>query len=271
MPDAVTPPTSPTAPELPDVHARPDPRGLFLPEVGVRGLLARLTLVDPQEAHGPVSVRLSMGVALAGERRGAHLSRFGEATLAFGERLTLAELPERAFELAQRFESSAAVIRGSFPLVVLRRAPVSGAAGLMELLAGFEARADGAERSLRQSLRVAVQTLCPCSKEISTGGAHNQRCHVEATVRSEWGVPYRALLEAVEGAASCPLFPALKRPDEKWVTEHAYGKPAFVEDLVRDAALALGRLPGARGHRLEAESEESIHPHDAYAIAERDP
>ncbi len=255
---------------LPDVHARPDPRALPLPEVGVRGYLARLAVFDGRTAHGPTSVRLSLGVSLGGERRGAHLSRFGEAVSSWNERLALAELPTRAVELARRLDSEAGVVRGRFGIVLERRAPVSGASGLLEVEAGFEARAHGSERILWQRLFATVQTLCPCSKEIARAGAHNQRCRVEASVRTSAGVPYLSILEAIEGAASCPLFPVLKRPDEKWVTERAYEKPAFVEDVVRDASLAIGRIEGVLAHRIEAWSEESIHAHDAYALIERE-
>ncbi len=103
---------------------------------------------------------------------------------------------------------------------------------------------------------------------MSEKGAHNQRCRVQIDAGSAAGLPYLKLLEAIEASGSCQLFPVLKRPDEKWVTDQAYARPAFVEDIARDVTRAIGRLPSVGKTRVEVQSQESIHPHDAYAISE---
>jgi GTP cyclohydrolase I len=104
---------------------------------------------------------------------------------------------------------------------------------------------------------------------MSEKGAHNQRCRVQVDAESPAGLPYLRLLDAIEASGSCRIFPVLKRPDEKWVTDQAYARPAFVEDIARDALLALGKLPAIGAIRVEVQSQESIHPHDAYAVAEK--
>ena len=88
-----------------------------------------------------------------------------------------------------------------------------------------------------------------------------------ATVRPGGSVFMRA---PAEGAASCEVYGLLKRPDEKYVTERAYDNPKFVEDLVRDVALALEADDRVLAYTVESENFESIHNHSAYALIERD-
>jgi GTP cyclohydrolase I len=117
---------------------------------------------------------------------------------------------------------------------------------------------------------VPVTSLCPCSKEISAYGAHNQRSHVTLKVLIAEPVAIAELVAVAERAASCELYGMLKRPDEKYVTERAYDNPKFVEDLVRDIALELKRDDRVAAFSVESENFESIHNHSAYALIEFD-
>jgi GTP cyclohydrolase I len=117
---------------------------------------------------------------------------------------------------------------------------------------------------------VPVTSLCPCSKEISDRGAHNQRSHVTVSVRTREFVWIEEIIELVEREASCQLYGLLKRPDEKFVTEHAYDNPKFVEDMVRDVASRLNQDERIGAYVVESENFESIHNHSAYALIERD-
>jgi len=116
-----------------------------------------------------------------------------------------------------------------------------------------------------------VTSLCPCSKEISAYGAHNQRSHitVEAVVTEPNSLTLKSLLDTLEAQGSCELWGILKRPDEKYITERAYDNPKFVEDMIRDVAGALNALPGIGAYRAEVENFESIHNHSAWAVIER--
>jgi GTP cyclohydrolase I len=116
---------------------------------------------------------------------------------------------------------------------------------------------------------VPVTTLCPCSREISEKGAHNQRGEVRVAVRFRGFVWMEDIIEKIEESASSPVYSILKRTDEKYVTEHAYDRPMFVEDLVREVAVNLKRIKGISWARIEAENWESIHNHSAYAFLER--
>jgi GTP cyclohydrolase I len=116
---------------------------------------------------------------------------------------------------------------------------------------------------------VPATSLCPCSKEISDYGAHNQRSHLTIAAEVAGEMAIEELIRIAETSASCEVFGLLKRPDEKYVTERAYDNPKFVEDLVRDIAIALNREPRVLAYTIEAENFESIHNHSAFAQIQR--
>jgi MptA/FolE2 family GTP cyclohydrolase len=112
---------------------------------------------------------------------------------------------------------------------------------------------------------VAATSLCPCSKEISAYGAHNQRSHITIDAVLAGAMEIEELVAIAEDSASCEVYGLLKRVDEKYVTERAYDNPKFVEDLVRDVALRLNRETRVQAYTVEAENFESIHNHSAFA------
>jgi GTP cyclohydrolase I len=118
-------------------------------------------------------------------------------------------------------------------------------------------------------IQVPICTLCPCSKEISDFGAHNQRGEVRLQVRFRKFVWMEDLIKLVEESASSDVYSVLKREDEKYVTEKAYSNPKFVEDIVRDIALKLNDDSNITWFAVEAENFESIHNHNAYAYIEK--
>ena len=130
---------------------------------------------------------------------------------------------------------------------------------------------EGSEQTIEADLflkaTVPVMSLCPCSKEISEYGAHNQRSHVTIFVKldANANLCVDELVRIAETEASSELWAILKRPDEKWVTERAYENPKFVEDLVRDIATRLKSDERILSLMVEAENFESIHNHSAFA------
>ena len=111
-------------------------------------------------------------------------------------------------------------------------------------------------------------TVCPCSLAISDQGAHSQRAVVRVTIRSTGFVWIEELIDMAEAAGSSPVYTLLKREDEKAVTEAAFAKPTFVEDVVRHVASSLEAHPQISWYRVEVESFESIHNHNAFAVIE---
>jgi GTP cyclohydrolase IB len=168
-------------------------------------------------------------------------------------------------ELRRDHDATAAHVTVRFPYFIEKRAPVTGAGGLVDYACTFGASVTAAANELWVAVEVPVTSLCPCSKAISRHGAHNQRSVVRVKVwfaRFFW---IEDLIALVEQSASCDLYALLKRPDEKWVTEHAYERPRFVEDLVREVGSRLRALRNFPRFEVEAESLESIHAHSAYA------
>jgi GTP cyclohydrolase I len=174
------------------------------------------------------------------------------------------------YAMQEKLKAATARLEIEFPYFLVKRAPVSGLESVMDYTARFDATACGKEIDFVLSVAVAVTTVCPCSKAISKHGAHNQRSVVTVHVRSSQAIWIEDLIGIVEGSASGELYSLLKRQDEKAVTEHAYEHPVFVEDLVRNVALKLSVHPDVTWYKVEAENQESIHHHNAYACIEKD-
>jgi GTP cyclohydrolase I len=119
-------------------------------------------------------------------------------------------------------------------------------------------------------IKVPLTSLCPCSRELSRFGAHNQRSIMTVRVRYRDFIWIEDLVELIEQCGSSPLYSLLKRADEKFVTEQAYENPRFVEDMVREAHSRLAALDNITWFSVEAENFESIHNHSAYAAVELD-
>ena len=173
-------------------------------------------------------------------------------------------------EMAKKLEAESGHIEMTFPYFVQKKAPVSGVKSLMDYEVTFIGEILDGKESFTLKVLVPVTSLCPCSKKISEHGAHNQRSHVTITARISKFVWIEELIDLAENEASSQLYGLLKRPDEKYVTEHAYDNPKFVEDMVRDVAANLNRDQRIEGYVVESENFESIHNHSAYAMIAKD-
>ncbi len=260
--------TRPTA-SMPDVQASPDRRHIAIDKVGVKGVTCPITLKTRDGGTQTTVADVAMYVSLPHHQKGTHMSRFLEVLNEHAHPFTPDCIMTVARSIKERLEAEDAHIELTFPYFIEKPAPVTGAKGLMDYRAGFYARANHVDDFIL-SVKAPAKSLCPCSKEISAYGAHNQRCEIEAAVRFEGTLWIEDLVEHLEGAASSPIFSVLKRPDEKWVTEHAYDNPKFVEDIVRDLATTLDDDDRIQWYRINSENFESIHNHNAYAQITRD-
>jgi GTP cyclohydrolase I len=172
--------------------------------------------------------------------------------------------------MVQKLEAKSGYIEMSFPYFVNKTAPVSGVQSLLDYDVTFIGEIIEGQYRFTMKVLIPVTSLCPCSKEISERGAHNQRSHVTITVRTKRSVWIEELVRFAEEQASSELYGLLKRPDEKFVTERAYDNPKFVEDMVRDVAATLNEDKRIDAYIVESENFESIHNHSAYALIERD-
>lgn len=259
---------------LADIQAGCDDRNLRVDEVGITGIRYPVAVADRDRGKQDTVAEVSMSVDLPPGVKGAHLSRFVEVLHESAGQMTLQTISAILDVLRTRLDADSARLDVAFPFFLYRAAPVTGATALMEYRGRLAGQVTGADASVMLGVQVPVTSVCPCSKAISDYGAHNQRTTVGICVRPrhEEGQPIQVwaedLVEVAEAVASCPVFPLLKRPDERHVTMRGHDRPVFVEDIVRAAALELAADPRITWFSVEAASEESIHNHRAFARIE---
>ena len=254
---------------LPDIQSRTDLRGLSIDAVGVKGVRYPITIHNGKNQTHTIAT-FSMTVGLSAATKGTHMSRFIEFLETQASVFDQARLKMTLLDMLSRLDAHSGTLELQFPYFVKKSAPVSGVESRLDYDVLWRARLDDDGRySFWMRVGVPVTSLCPCSKEISEYGAHNQRSHIiiEAEIKDETAI--EELIDAAEQSASCEVYGLLKRPDEKYVTERAYDNPKFVEDLVRDVAIALNHKSHVGAYIVHAENYESIHNHSAYAKIER--
>ncbi len=250
---------------LPDIQSSVDERKIAIQQVGVKNVRYPITVVTANGGALPTVANLTMTVGLPPEVKGTHMSRFLELLEAHDRAFTPPLFRNMASDMLRRLDAIDGEIRMAFPYFIRKSAPVSGVASLLDHEVTWRVRLADGKVALFMQVLVPATSLCPCSKEISAYGAHNQRSHItiEAELRDDMDI--EELVAIAERSASCEVYGLLKRADEKYVTERAYENPKFVEDLVRDVAVALNAEPRVGAYTVEAENFESIHNHSAYA------
>jgi GTP cyclohydrolase I len=258
-----------------DVQNLPDAREIALDRVGVSDLRYPIVVLDRKHQKQHTVAQLRMSVNLPHEFKGTHMSRFVEVLNEHRGEITMRTIPKLLRDLRRRLDAESAHVHVVFPYFLERRAPSSGASALMDYECSFNAVANGGKDDFMFGVRVPVTSLCPCSKAISDYGAHNQRGYITIDVRSVRDsennfalIWFEELIDIAERSASAPVYPLLKRADERHVTMQAFDNPVFVEDMVRNAATALRNDNRVAWFRVEALNQESIHNHSAFANVE---
>ena len=256
---------------IPDTQSAPDARRLAIQRVGVKELRYPLRVAVAGETQ-TTAATWTLDVALPAHRKGTHMSRFVawlETIAALEAPLDTAVLAAQHARMLELLDAREGRVEAAFTFFVRKRAPVSGLSSLLDYQGRLVAETRGVASLIWMEVGVPVKSLCPCSKEISDYGAHNQRSLVTVRVQPLQPVAWQELVRFAEESASSEIWPMLKRPDEKWVTERAYDNPKFVEDLVRDVALRLEADPRIGRYAVDVENFESIHNHSAFARIER--
>lgn len=262
-------------PALPDIQKTRDTRGIEIDRVGVTNVTYPLILPLRDGDSFNTVARMSATVSLEHEKKGTHMSRLMIVLNNQSHRLRPDELDDVLGEILVLLEAEEVFVEMEFPLFLKRAAPATGIRGVLDYSCKYSAMLSvGGASDKMVGVRANVTSCCPCSKEISQYGAHNQRSEVGIEVSPSPGVIvwFEDLIDIAEKSASCQLYPILKRADEKYVTERAYENPKFVEDMVRDTAIALLSLRQAETiswFRVSTTNYESIHNHDAFAEIER--
>ena len=250
---------------LKDVQNELDERGLPINQVGVKGVRYPITVLDKKNKRQATVGSINMYVNLPHHFRGTHMSRFIEVLEKYREDMAISNLEKILVEMKTILKAKSSFIEIEFPYYIEKTAPVSKAKSLMEYWCKFIAEHND-HYKLTIQLKVPITTLCPCSKAISGHGAHNQRGIVTLTYHTHKLIWIEDIIQIIEKCGSGQLYTLIKRPDERYVTEQAYDHPAFVEDVVRNVALEIRKLKEIEWFRVEADNDESIHNHNAYAM-----
>lgn len=255
-----------------DIQDSRDTREVELDQVGVRDLSYPIAVLDRQNGLQNTIGKLSLSVHLPHHFKGTHMSRFIEILHSHRGDFTMLTLPTILQQLRERLQARSARVEVRFPYFLERIAPASGQGALLDYDCTFIAESDGNQLDFTMCITVPVTTLCPCSKAISDYGAHNQRGYLTIELKpslDDSGQPHmiwiEELVQVAESSASAPIYPLLKRIDERHVTMQAYDNPVFVEDIVRNVAVKLRADARVTQFVVECVNHESIHNHSAYA------
>jgi len=253
---------------LVDIQASRDQRNIAIDKVGVRKVKYPIHVREQHNGLQRTVGEFSLTVDLPKEFKGTHMSRFLEVLGEHNHDISSETIPDILAKLREKLNAETAHLEVRFTYFREKAAPVTGKVGMMGYECGFVAAGGKTDEFIIEAV-VPVTTLCPCSKEISSFGAHNQRGYVSVKVKPTGMLWLEEVIDMIEASGSAQLYPVLKRPDEKFVTEQAYSNPRFVEDMVREVALAFDRSDKVAAYEIEVENHESIHDHNAYAYLAR--
>lgn len=256
--------------ELQDTQNKVDVRNIPISRVGIKDIKYPFKISDRDGISQSTIGNFTMSVGLPDDVKGTHMSRFVKILEDQEESLSIENFDELVKNTTNILESESAYISVDFTYFKKKSAPVSKVESLLDYSINYTCEVKNNVISKYLKVTVPVTSLCPCSKNISDYGAHNQRSHISAHIRTEDTVWIDDVIEMLEDQASCQIYGLLKRPDEKYVTEKAYENPKFTEDIIRDVAVTLNKDDRITAYKIESENFESIHNHSAYAYIEKD-
>ncbi len=254
--------------EMNDIQNQRDHRKIEINKVGVKNIRYPIRVLDKAKGFQHTVASVNMYVDLPHRFKGTHMSRFVEILNKYKGDIAIKTFSKILSEVKRKLKAKTAHLEVEFPYFIEKEAPVTKSKSLMEYICRFCGSSNEKE-DFHVGIIVPITTVCPCSKEISQFGAHNQRSLVTVNLRFKKFIWIEDIIQLVEECASCDLYSILKRPDEKYVTEKAYENPMFVEDVVREIAKRLKTDRNITWFTVESENFESIHNHSAYAYVER--
>ena len=253
-----------------DIKNQPDFRKIPINKVGIKGLKYPIKVLDKTMGLQSTIAQISMYVDLPHNCKGTHMSRFVEILHLFRTKVSLESLTNILEDMKKILGAKSSHIEITFPYFIEKQSPRTKSKGLMDYTCSILGSSNGKkDTDIILKVAVPITSVCPCSKEISKYGAHNQRGEVLVSTRFDKFIWIEEIVNLVEAKASCDIFSVLKRQDEKLVTEKAYENPKFVEDIARDVAKQLMDDNNITWFSVSAENFESIHNHSAYAYIEK--
>lgn len=258
---------------LKDTQNLKDTRGIDIQKVGIKHVEMPLIIQRKNESNQVVNAKVGVNVFLPKHYKGTHMSRFIEVLSEWKNKNLLGvDIKGCLSAIIKKLNAQSGELEFKFKYFIDKKSPVTKLPSPM----GYDCSFDGVlsnpgkeneEYKFTLGIKVPVTTLCPCSKEISACGAHNQRAIISVKVSYDENnhIWIEDLIKEIEKCGSCEIYPLLKRPDEKFVTEKAYKNPKFVEDILRDVILILRQNNIINSFEVECEAFESIHNHSAWA------
>lgn len=256
--------------ELQDTQNKVDVRSIPINRVGIKDIKYPFQISDKNGEIQTTVGTFIMSVGLPHDVKGTHMSRFVKILEDQKDFISIENFDQLVKNTTKILSSESAYISVDFTYFKKKSAPVSRVESLLDYSVNFTCEVKNNIVNKYLKVIVPVTSLCPCSKNISDYGAHNQRSHISAHIRIEKTVWIDDVIEILENQASCQIYGLLKRPDEKYVTEQAYDNPKFTEDIIRDLAVTLNKDDRITAYKIESENFESIHNHSAYAYIEKD-
>jgi GTP cyclohydrolase I len=256
--------------ELQDTQNKVDVRNIPITRVGIKDIKYPFDISDKDGISQSTIGNFTMSVGLPHDVKGTHMSRFVKILEDQDGSVSIENFDNLVKNTTNVLDSDSAYISVDFTYFKKKCAPVSRVESLLDYSINYTCEVKNNVINKYLKVTVPVTSLCPCSKNISDYGAHNQRSHISAHIRTEKTVWIDDVIEMLEDQASCQIYGLLKRPDEKYVTEQAYDNPKFTEDIIRDVAVTLNKDDRITAYKIESENFESIHNHSAYAYIEKD-
>ncbi|MDL1981596.1 MAG: GTP cyclohydrolase FolE2 [Deltaproteobacteria bacterium] len=249
-----------------DTQNQRDYRNITIDKVGIKNLRYPITVLDRRNGCQDTVATINMYVDLPHEYKGTHMSRFVEILNVLRPEVSLKKISDALDQMKKHLNAASSHIEVTFPYFIEKKAPISSSPGLMDYTCKLTGSSgpDGKIDFVSEVI-VPVSSVCPCSKEISEAGAHNQRGEVRLSIRFKKFIWIEDMIELVEKSGSSEVYSVLKRVDEKYITEYGFSNPKFVEDIVRDIAIKLKENDNVTWFSVSAENFESIHNHSAYA------
>ncbi len=254
---------------LPDIQNTKSNHQIYLPKVGIQGLKLPIMIMDKNGGHQITVADISINVDLKPNVKGISMSRLVEEAHKYSDKeILIDDLVNLAEDVRKTSESRNVQIKYSFPYFIRKKAPVSNISGYIHHDVTFSVNIKDNIINRYFEVCVLATSLCPCSKEISEAGAHNQKCYISAKFKPKCFIWLEDIIKVLENCASSPIYSIVKRPDEKYITEYAYNHPTFVEDVARNSYYELSKIEPIECFRVTVRSDESIHVHQAMAVAE---
>jgi GTP cyclohydrolase I len=249
-----------------DTQNQRDYRNITIDKVGIKNLRYPITVLDRRNGCQDTVATINMYVDLPHKYKGTHMSRFVEILNLLRPEVSLKKISDALEQMKKHLNAASSHIEVTFPYFIEKKAPISNSPGLMDYTCRLTGSSgpDGKIDFVSEVI-VPVSSVCPCSKEISEAGAHNQRGEVRLSIRFKKFIWIEDMIELVEKSGSSEVYSVLKRVDEKYITEYGFSNPKFVEDIVRDIAIKLKENDNVTWFSVSAENFESIHNHSAYA------